>query len=71
MLFAILFNRVYSTFQPPFSQTHPLISSPDMRRGIEWGGHPPLFSREGERGCELKKSDYRSTILAVYHEKRL
>ena len=37
----------------PDTQTHYLTSSFGKRRGIRKGGHPPLFSREGERGGEF------------------
>ena len=42
----------------PDTQTHYLTSSFDRRRGIRKGGHPALFSREGERGSEFNKNKY-------------
>ena len=41
----------------PDTQTHYLTSS-FGKRGIRKGGHPPLFSREGERGGEFNKNKY-------------
>ena len=51
---------------PPFlSRTHPLTPSlatrcaatQRKRRGTGLGGHPPLFSREGDQGGEFNKNN--------------